>query len=99
MLSNEDIQSLSPHLFWDVAEVQWPQHKRFLVQRILEYGSLEDFKLLRSRIGMNGITAIAKEWRRLDDKNLNYVTVLFNTPLTEFRCYNTKRYRENYLGF
>jgi hypothetical protein len=48
---------------------------------------------------MDGIAAIAKELRTLDDKTLNFVAVLSNTPLTEFRCYNTKRSQENYVDF
>jgi hypothetical protein len=88
-MTDPDLKQLSPHLFWDVEDVSWDRHKSFLVQRILEYGSLDDFQLLRSKIGLHEIVEIAKRLRSLDRKTLNFIAVIADCPLTEFRCYSS----------
>jgi hypothetical protein len=88
-MTDSDLNQLSPHLFWDVEQVSWDTHSAFLVQRILEYGSLEDFRLLRLKIGLDGIVEIAKQLRSLEHKTLNFISVIANCPLNEFRCYSS----------
>lgn len=98
-IADADLKGLSPHLFWDVEQVSWDAHKAFLVQRILEYGSLEDFRLLQSKIGLNGIVEIAKQLRSLDHKTLNFIAVIGNCKLNEFKCYSSKQSQKSSIDF
>lgn len=42
MSKKECINSMSPHLFWDVDvnSIEFDKHKAYIVQRVLEYGLL-----------------------------------------------------------
>ena len=90
--SSPDINSLSPHLFWDVdiRQISWEKHKIFIVQRILEYGLLSDWMNLYRNTGIYEIGMIAKQMRSLDKKSLAFISTLTNIPLTDFLCYNTQ---------
>jgi hypothetical protein len=48
---------LSPLLFWDVApeSFHWEQHRRWLLQRVLERGRWEDWLLVSSELTMDQI--------------------------------------------
>jgi hypothetical protein len=54
MPQNPFIASLSPHLFWDVkqANIDAEKHKAFLVERVLMYGVMDDWRLLLKNMGM-----------------------------------------------
>jgi len=92
-LSTPDLQTLSPHLFWDVDihTITWEAHCVFIVQRVLEYGMLSDWMCLYKTIGIQEIGAIAKKIRSLDAKSLAFISALSNIPLTDFLCYTTKQ--------
>lgn len=98
-IADVDFKGLSSHLFWDVEQVSWASHKAFLVQRILEYGSLEDFRLLQSKIGLNGIVEIAKQLRSLDHKTLNFIAVIGNCKLNEIKCYSSIQSQKSSIDF
>jgi len=99
MLSQDDLKQLSPHLFWDVESVDWDQHPGFIVQRILEYGMLSDFLLLKSRVGIQTIADHAKRLRTLDRKALHLIAMLSNSDLSEFRCFTTTPLAQDSVDF
>ena len=56
--SNKDwTQDLSPHLFWDAdtTKIDPEKHAELIVQRILEYGLLKDWQLLKKHYGLEKI--------------------------------------------
>lgn len=95
MLTEDDIQQLSPHLFWDVASVNWEEHSAFIVQRILTYGTLEDYRVLLKRLEWIEIANMAVDFQSLDRKTLNFVATLSGRPLENFRCYTSKPYLQS----
>ena len=86
-------QQLSDHLFWDVYrdEVDMDAHDNFVVQRVLEYGTLSDWYLLRDYYGLDHIVAICKSLRTLDPVCLSFVSAISGTPKELFRCYHTRQ--------
>ena len=96
-----NIKDLSKHLFWDVDKDQmsFDAHKVFVVQRILTYGTLADFKLLRKHLELNEIAEIAKGLRSLDQVTLHFVATITHTPLNEFRCYTSTQSLTNSIDF
>lgn len=83
------INQFSKHLFWDVdrAKIDLQTHSAYVVQRVLEYGVMKDWKLLCSIWNIDEIAAIARELRSLDDVSLNFIATISNTPKENFRCY------------
>jgi hypothetical protein len=91
-MATPSLQTLSPHLFWDVDSslLTWDENKVFIVQRILEYGLLSDWMTLYQAAGIIEIGDIAKQIRSLDLKSLSFISALSNIPITDFTCYNTQ---------
>ena len=56
------ISQLSPSLFWDIDRNQMDveHHSAGLIQRVLDYGTLQDWRLTRDFYGMNRIVADCK---------------------------------------
>lgn len=93
MSKKECINSMSPHLFWDVDvnSIEFDKHKAYIVQRVLEYGLLNDWKVLMSTLGIDDIVATCKQLRTLEPKALAFISLISKTPITEFRCYTTRQ--------
>lgn len=49
------VDAFSPHLFWDIKKDQFSitGNESFLVQRVLEYGLLKDWELLKRVLGLD----------------------------------------------
>ena len=86
-------QMLSGHLFWDVERenVDMKSHAAFVVQRVLEYGTISDWRLLRDFYGIALIVELCKTMRALDPICLSFISAISKTPIEEFRCYHTKQ--------
>lgn len=85
-------QQLSEHLFWDVIreEVDMEKHALFITQRVLEYGTLEDWHLLRSYYGIEHIVEMCKSMRALDPVCLSFICAISQSKKEDFRCYHTR---------
>lgn len=91
--SDFDIALLSSHLFWDVdrTKLNPVEDFPFIVKRILEYGLIEDWNLLRTNFSMEEITSVVKKFRDLDNKSLSFISTLSKEPKANFRCYIMKQ--------
>ncbi len=91
--SQKVIGKFSPHLFWDVErrELDWVRHRRFIVQRVLEHGFIEDWRLLREVCSLETVVSTAQELRSLDSKALAFVSCLGQVPEDSFRCSSFKQ--------
>ena len=100
-LTQNDINTLSQHLFWDVdkEDMNWEEHTQFIIKRILEYGTWSDFKLLKSKVGVQGIADAAKKMRTLDKRTLHYVALISDTDVKDYRCYTSKQSQKIYIDF
>ena len=87
------ITDFSKHLFWDVdiSTLDFEKHKEYIVQRVLEYGVMKDFVQLINYFSLNQVKDIAINLRSLDDRTLNFISTITNTPLQDFRCYTSKQ--------
>lgn len=95
------ILNLSPHLFWDtnVADLDVDRNKRFIIQRVLEYGLLQDWLIIHKHYGLDTITREVQELRELDERSLAFISALSGVPLNTFRCYTTKQLRPAHWNF
>jgi hypothetical protein len=83
------VEQFSKHLFWDAkkSEIDFEKNKSYVIWQVLEYGKLEDWKLIKEHYGIQGIAKTAMTFRALEPKALNFISFLSGIPKEEFRCY------------
>jgi hypothetical protein len=94
-------KNLSKRLFWDTnpEQVDMQEHKSFIVSRVLEYGTLQDWKFILSYYGLQEIAQIATTIRILDKKALAFIAVISGKAKEEFRCYTDRQSVNQHLNF
>ena len=87
------VQKLSKRLFWDVdpETIDDRVHCRYVIQRVLERGSLEDIKATVAHYTMPFMIAEAQQIRSLDPVTLAFAACLGNVKEDTFRCYSSIR--------
>ena len=87
------VQNLSQRLFWDVdpETIDAHAHCRYIIQRVLERGSLEDIKATIDYYTMPFLIAEAQQIRSLDPVTLAFAACLGNVKEETFRCCTSKR--------
>lgn len=87
------IDDFSQHLFWDVDKgtFDFEKYKNFFIQRVLEYGKMNDWRLIKKLYGMEAIKQASLQARSLDAVTLSFVATLFKIDKTEFRCYKHRQ--------
>jgi hypothetical protein len=95
------ITSLSPHIFWDVdvQSVDVEKNGVFVLQRVLQYGILKDWLLLKSIMGVENIKAFAIQLPTLDDVSISFLSNLYKIDKSEFKCYKNKQSNQNYWSY
>jgi hypothetical protein len=85
---SEFIQNLSQRLFWDVdpETIDERTHCRYIIQRVLERGSLEDIQATIAHYTMPVIIAEAQQIRSLDPVTLAFAACLGNVKEDTFRA-------------
>lgn len=88
MPSRLDIESLSPHLFWDThpGRIDIDKHASWLVKRVLEYGDWPDWQALTQYYGKPRLASIATSIRSLHPKAFAFCQAWFGLPEQSFRC-------------
>jgi hypothetical protein len=84
--------NLRPHLFWDVDfnALDEEKNKRLIIERVLNRGTIDEFKQILSYYGEENIKGIVVNIRALDNKTLEFVHSFFHIPKEKFKCYTTK---------
>ena len=80
---------LRPALFWDVnvEEVDLLRHRASIIERISMRGQLEEFRAMIAFYGRETVKHALLNARYLDKRTLAYCSLIFDVPMTEFRCY------------
>lgn len=88
-----DINSFSSYLFWDIdrTTLDIHIHAAYIIKRVLEYGQLSDWKLIRDYYTIPFIAEEAKKFRELEARALSYIATISHTPIEQFRCYTTQQ--------
>ena len=85
--------NLSPTLFWDtdVDLIDWEKQARFIIERVITRGDIEDWKQIKKFYGLQKIKKEIISMRYLDKKTLNFFSIYFDVPKMKFRCYTMKQ--------
>ena len=91
----------SSNLFWDINpnDIDIEEHASFIVQRVLEYGRIEDWNYILSHYGISRILSITLQLRSLDSKALAFISAITKTPKENFRCYTTKQLNQQHWDY
>jgi len=88
-MNAKDIK-FSENLFWDVDEneLDMDKHKEFILERVLDYGFMEDWLVIKEHYSLTQLAEIAKNIRSLMPKSLSFIAAVTDTKITDYRCYN-----------
>ncbi len=75
----------SQNLFWDtpLSNISLEKHKRFVIERVIVRGSLEDFYKLLTLYDKNEIAIQLRKSKELDPKTRHFCSWYFNVPINE----------------
>ncbi len=91
----------SPHLFWDIDDmrIDVKKLKPFIIQRVLEYGLMEDWRLIKKIYGLEEIKKEALNFRSLDAVTLSFLSSFFHLKKQDFRCYKFRQSAPNFWDY
>ncbi|MFN6038125.1 MAG: DUF6922 domain-containing protein [Bacteroidota bacterium] len=95
------IHELSPHIFWDVSP-DLIDHKKnvvFIIQRVLKYGLLKDWLIIKSEIGLQELSEYVVLIPDLDDISLHFLSNLLGIKKSEFKCYIKRQSSQNFWSY
>ncbi len=95
------IKNLSKHLFWDVElnDLSLNNNPKLIIQRVLDYGLINDWKIIYDYYGIDKIAKTAITIKDLDKKSISFVSLLSNIPKEKFLCYTTKQLTPKHWDF
>jgi hypothetical protein len=78
-------------LFWEVefSDVQLSSHKRYVVERILEYGDDRSIAWLRRHVAPNDIAEVVKSSRAISPNTASLWALVLDIPDEEVACLST----------
>ncbi|KMQ72430.1 DUF6922 domain-containing protein [Chryseobacterium koreense] len=97
MNSEITVNDFSKHLFWDVDlnGFDLEKHKEQMIQKVLEYGQIEDWNLLKKYYGLQTIKEVALNLKSLDPVTLSFVSTIFKIDKKEFKCFEQRQLVQN----
>ncbi len=93
MSSKTFVHQLSPVCLWDIDRDQFDpnQYPAHIISRVLEYGTLGDWRLIRSYYGMDKIVEVCKNIRTLNAVSLAFICAMSGTRKEDYRCYHIRQ--------
>lgn len=92
------ISDLLPHLFWDVdpSGVEWEKHAKMIIEKVLMYGLIGDWRIINAVYGKEKIKETSKTIRSMDEVTLSFLCTLYDLKPEDFRCYRLRPYQPNF---
>lgn len=84
---------LNPKLLWEyrIPEFDYSAMRNVVVQRVIERGWPNDWYFILNQYGIDSVKEAVKNIAYLNDKDMNFVSKLFDIPLTAMKCYKKKQ--------
>ena len=93
-MSNRDyIKQFTDNLFWDTdtTKLDLNEYPVYVIQRVLEYGEMQDWRLINRIYGLPKIVEVCKGLRTLDPVCLSFICAISHTKKEDYRCYRIKQ--------
>jgi hypothetical protein len=86
-------QQINPIYFWDVniAQMDDIKSKRLIIERVCSLGNLKEIKLLLNVYGKTEVISELCNLNYIDNKTLQFFSIIFNIPKKKFKCYRNKQ--------
>jgi hypothetical protein len=81
------VQQLSPHLFWDVDQVDGVTHRTFIISRVMDRGTRGDVLLVWHHYGADAIKDVLLRVSSLQRKTIFFFANQFRLRPEDFRAY------------
>ena len=93
--------NLPNHLFWDtdIQSIDFNKNARFVIQRVIQKGSIDDWKTIKDFYGIGFIKREILLMRNLDAKTLNFFSVIFSVKKKNFRCYSIQQSTPKHFNY
>jgi len=101
MRSDQQKPNLSRQAFWDVDmdSIDYTKNARFVVEKVIERGTHDDFLELIKYYGFKGVKSLAKSATFLSDISINFCCKLFDLQPIDFKCYEKKLLNKEHWNF
>ena len=85
-----NLYGLNQFLFWDIDARNFDidQSAAWIIQRVLEYGTMKDWMILEDHFGIDKIVHYALNFRTLDPVALSFLCFISGTKKEDYRCYH-----------
>lgn len=95
------LNSLSKHIFWDVDvnTIDVEKNAVFVLQRVIQYGLLKDWNILKSELGIDQIKKYAVQIPSIDPVSLSFLSNLLQLEKTKFKCYISRQLNPNFWSY
>ncbi|MFT4848237.1 MAG: hypothetical protein ACJAT1_000074 [Marivirga sp.] len=92
------IAKLSEHLFWDTDRqtIDVAVHKRYIIQRILTRGNLNDFELMNKYYDRETLINEIEKIRDLNNKSANFAQLYFSISKDRMQCYTQEPFQNQH---
>ena len=93
MSSSECLSRFTPNLFWDAdpSMLSMDSSPAYIIQRVLEHGQMNDWRLINQYYGLDRIVEECKLLRTLDPVCLSFITTISHTKEEDYRCYHFRQ--------
>jgi hypothetical protein len=83
---------LSPVIFWDtdMAKIDWDKNFRYVIVKVVMYGTLEDWQQMVNYYGLEKIKQAVISERELDARSLSFLSCILEIPKEDFVCCTQK---------
>jgi len=99
--SSKTVLGLSRTLFWDCDpdKVDTEKHAEMIVEKVLNRGTLDEFKTIVKFYGKPKLSEFVVNYRYMDNILLSFCSAYFNIPKEKFRCYTQKQLKVTHWDY
>jgi len=90
--------NLSKYLFWDInpQKLDYDSRASFVLERVFTMGMQEDEWKVIKYYGRERIRKEVIKCKSLDKKTLNYLSIFYEIPKKEFKCYKKDVFQKGF---
>ena len=90
MEQSSNLYGLNQRLFWDIDTQNFniDRNAAWIIQRVLEYGTMKDWNILENHFGVDRIISYAMNFRTLDPVALSFLCFISGTKKEDYRWYH-----------
>ena len=74
--------------FWDKGPMNPKQDSYIIIERILEFGTEDEIKIISDYYGRESVKEVVMQSRSLSPKTVNYFALLFGIPREKTKCFS-----------